>query len=68
MKNQTFGIEFEMNGILRTKAAQVIAEHFGTHPSQPEGGCYYTQTIRIGSVPARQPVHSEQGTRSHRLA
>ena len=25
MKNQTFGIELEMNGILRTKAAQVIA-------------------------------------------
>ncbi len=54
MKNQTFGIitiigiigiELEMNGILRTKAAQVIAEHFGTHPSQPEGGCYHTQTI-----------------------
>ena len=47
MKNQTFGIELEMNGILRTKAAQVIAEHFGTHPSQPEGGCYHTQTIRM---------------------
>ena len=47
MKNQTFGIELEMNGILRTKAAQVIAEHFGTHPSQPEYGCYHTQTIRM---------------------
>ncbi len=47
MKNQTFGIELEMNGILRTKAAQVIAEHFGTHPSSPEYGCYHTQTIRM---------------------
>ena len=47
MKNQTFGIELEMNGILRTKAAAVIAAHFGTTPSAPQGGCYYTQTIRM---------------------
>lgn len=47
MKNQTFGIELEMNGILRAKAAQVIADHFGTQPSHPEYGCYHTQTIRM---------------------
>ena len=45
MKNQTFGIELEMNGILRTKAAAVIAAHFGTTPSVPDHGCYRTQTI-----------------------
>ena len=45
MKNQTFGIELEMNGILRTKAAAVIAAHFGTTPSIPDHGCYRTQTI-----------------------
>ena len=30
MKSQTFGIEVEMNRITRAKAAQVIADHFGT--------------------------------------
>lgn len=48
MKNQTFGIELEMNGIRRTEAAQVIAEYFGTHASAPSGGCYNTQTIPTG--------------------
>ena len=47
MKNQTFGIELEMNGILRTKAAAVIAAHFGTTPSAPDHSCYHTQTIRM---------------------
>ena len=47
MKNQTFGIEIEMNGILRTKAAAVIAAHFGTTESRPDGTCYHTQTIRM---------------------
>lgn len=45
MRNQTFGIEVELNGILREKAAQVIANHFGTHPGQPGGAPY--RTIRI---------------------
>ena len=45
MKNQTFGIEIEMNGILRTKAAAVIAAHFGTTESRPDGTCYHTQTM-----------------------
>lgn len=47
VKNQTFGIELEMNGILRTKAAHLIATHFGTTPSHPAGGPYYTQTITM---------------------
>ena len=47
MKEQTFGVELEMNGIRRTKAAQVIAEHFGTTASAPGYGCYATQTIKM---------------------
>lgn len=30
MKTQTFGIEVEMTGITRQRAAEVIAAHFGT--------------------------------------
>ena len=48
LREQTFGIEIEMNHILRTRAAQVIADHFGTQPSNPEGYCYHTQTIPTG--------------------
>ena len=48
MKEQTFGIELEMNSILRTKAAKVIAEHFGTQPSMPDHTVYATQTIPTG--------------------
>jgi hypothetical protein len=39
MKNQTFGIEIEMVGITREKAAHVIAAHFGTQPEHA-GGAY----------------------------
>ncbi len=39
MKNQAFGVEIELTGISRQKAAQVIAEHFGTN-SYYEGGAY----------------------------
>ena len=44
MKDQTFGIEIEMNGITRAKAAEVIAEHFGTRPTHV-GGSYDTRAI-----------------------
>ena len=30
MKNQTLGVEVEMNSITREKAAKQIAEYFGT--------------------------------------
>ncbi|MBR5785862.1 MAG: amidoligase family protein, partial [Clostridia bacterium] len=30
MRNQRFGIEIEMTGITRTKAAKVIAGHFNS--------------------------------------
>ena len=48
MKDQTFGIELEMNGILRSTAAQVIAAHFGTTPSAPDHTCYGTLSIPTG--------------------
>lgn len=44
MKDQTFGIEIEMNGITRAKAAEVIAEHFGTRPAHI-GGAYDTRVV-----------------------
>jgi len=44
LKNQTFGIEVEMNGITREKAAQVIAGHFGTRVDYP-GGSYDTRCV-----------------------
>lgn len=39
MKNQTFGIEIEMTGITREKAARVIAAHFATQAGHT-GGTY----------------------------
>jgi len=39
MKNQTFGIEIEMTGITREKAAKVITAHFGTQ-ARHTGGTY----------------------------
>ena len=48
MKNQTFGIEIEMNHISRARAAQVIADHFGTHVEHI-GGAYDTRKIPDGT-------------------
>ncbi len=31
MKNQNFGVEIELTGITRKRAAEVIADYFGTH-------------------------------------
>ena len=45
LKNQLFGIEVEMTGITREKAATIIAETFGTIPSCPSSSCYKTRTI-----------------------
>ena len=47
MKNQTFGIEIELNGIKRTKAARLIAEYFGTVATSPDSSCYHTQVIKL---------------------
>ena len=45
LKNQLFGVEVEMTGITREKAAAIVAEVLGTTPSQPSCGCYETRTI-----------------------
>lgn len=45
LKNQLFGIEVEMTGITREKAATIIAETFGTIPSCPSSSCYKIRTI-----------------------
>jgi len=44
MRNQTFGIEVEMNSITRAQAAQVIADHFGTRVRHT-GGTYDTRLV-----------------------
>lgn len=41
MLNQTFGVEIEMSGISRKRAAKLIADYFGTE-SFYEGGAYDT--------------------------
>jgi len=45
MRTQRFGIEIELTGIAREKAAKVIAKYFGTECSY-EGGSYYTHTAK----------------------
>lgn len=47
MKTQTFGIEVEMTGITRQRAAEVIAAHFGTS-AQHTGGTYDAWQVRDG--------------------
>ena len=45
LKNQLFGVEVEMTGITREKAAAVVAEVLGTTASRPDSTCYKTRTI-----------------------
>ena len=45
LKNQLFGVEAEMTGITREKAARLVAGVLGTTPSHPESNCYHTRTI-----------------------
>lgn len=45
LKNQLFGVEVEMTGITREKAAIIVAEVLGTTPSRPDSTCYHTRTI-----------------------
>lgn len=45
LKNQLFGVEVEMTGITREKAARLVARVLGTTPSHPESNCYHTRTI-----------------------
>lgn len=45
LKNQLFGVEVEMTGITREKAARLVAEVLRATPSHPESNCYHTRTI-----------------------
>ena len=45
LKNQKFGVEVEMTGITREKAAKIVAEVLGSTPSNPNNSCYDTRTI-----------------------
>ena len=45
LKNQLFGVEVEMTGITREKAAKIVAEVLGTTPSRPDSSCYETRII-----------------------
>ena len=45
LKNQLSGVEVEMTGITREKAARLVAGVLGTTPSHPESNCYHTRTI-----------------------
>lgn len=45
LKNQLFGVEVEMAGITREKAAAIVAEVLGTTASRPDSTCYETRTI-----------------------
>lgn len=45
LKNQLFGVEVEMTGITREKAAAIVAEVFGTTASRPDSTCYQTRII-----------------------
>lgn len=45
LKNQLFGVEVEMTGITREKAAKIVAEVLGTTASSPDYTCYKTRTI-----------------------
>lgn len=45
IKNQKFGVEVEMTGITREKAAKIVAAVLGTTPSRPDNNCYHTRII-----------------------
>lgn len=45
LKKQKFGVEIEMTGITRKKAAQIVGEVLGSRPSAPSGN-YYTREIK----------------------
>ncbi len=46
LKNQKFGVEIEMTGITREKAAQIVGEILESRPSAPGSNCYCTREIK----------------------
>jgi hypothetical protein len=45
IKKQRFGVEIEMTGITREKAAKIVAEVLGSTPTRPDRTCYETRII-----------------------
>lgn len=45
LKEQKFGVEIEMTGITREKAAEVVADTLGTISSAEDRTCYHTRKI-----------------------
>lgn len=45
LKNQKFGVEVEMTGITREKAAMIVADVLESTPSRPNSTCYETRII-----------------------
>ena len=69
MKTQHFGIEIEMTGITRSKAASLMATFFGTERKYHEGGAYDTyiaEGTEMESHERLQPVSRKEGRRTHR--
>lgn len=46
LKNQKYGVEIEMTGITRAKAADLVAEILGSRPTGPARGSYETREIK----------------------
>lgn len=46
LKEQRFGVEIEMTGITREKAANVVAEMLNSTVQGPDSSCYHTRTIK----------------------
>ena len=65
MKNQTIGVEIEMNNISREKAAKIVADYFNSRVGYT-GGCYdtYTSGDRKGRTWRFVTDASIQGPRS----
>jgi len=57
MKEQRFGIEIEMTGLTRQRAAEVLAEHFG-RPTNFDGG-YYGEYSVLDSQSRRWKIMSD---------
>lgn len=46
LKNQKFGVEIEMTGITRERAAQIVGDILGSRPSCSASNCYETREIK----------------------
>lgn len=46
IKAQKFGVEIEMTGITREKAARIVASVLGSTVSSPDNTCYHTRKIK----------------------